>query len=152
MPRSTNRLSKYITMLAHNTTNYEEIALKRFEENIGVLNFYFDTPIITQIQLELRWVILIAFILKPTNLSTLVLWSARMNVFDQIAAIGGTLGLFTGISIITFVEVIYWVFRFVIEMIRKATRKVAVGDMITVITETHKWNTNKLFKWTNVNL
>ena len=47
-------------MLAHNTTNYEEIALKRFEENIGVLNFYFDTPIITQIQLELRWVILIA--------------------------------------------------------------------------------------------
>ena len=131
-------------MLAHNTTNYEEIALKRFEENIGVLNFYFDTPIITQIQLELRWVILIAFILKPINLSTLVLWSTRMNVFDQIAAIGGTLGLFTGISIITFVEVIYWVFRFVIEMIRKATRKVAVGDMITVITETHKWNTSKL--------
>ena len=131
-------------MLAHNTTNYEEIALKRFEENIGVLNFYFDTPIITQIQLELRWVILIAFILKPINLSTLVLWSTRMNVFDQIAAIGGTLGLFTGISIITFVEVIYWVFRFIIEMIRKATRKVAVGDMITVITETHKWNTSKL--------
>ena len=50
------RLSKYITMLAYNTTNYEEIALKRFEENIGVLNFYFDTPIITQIQLELRQV------------------------------------------------------------------------------------------------
>ena len=61
-----------------------------------------------------------------------------MNIFDQIAAIGGTLGLFTGISIITFVEVIYWVFRFVIEMIRKGTRKVAVSDMITVITETDK--------------
>ena len=52
----TTRLSKYMTMLAFNTTNYEDIALKRFEENIGVLNFYFDTPIITQIQLELRWV------------------------------------------------------------------------------------------------
>ena len=50
----TTRLSKYVTMLAYNTTDYEEIALKRFEENIGVLNFYFDTPIITQIQLELR--------------------------------------------------------------------------------------------------
>ena len=49
------RLSKYITMLAYNATNYEEIAQKRFEENIGVLNFYFDTPIITQIQLELRY-------------------------------------------------------------------------------------------------
>ena len=42
-------------MLAYNATNYEEIALKRFEENIAVLNFYFDTPIITQIQLELRY-------------------------------------------------------------------------------------------------
>ena len=42
-------------MLAYNATNYEEIAQKRFEENIGVLNFYFDTPIITQIQLELRY-------------------------------------------------------------------------------------------------
>ena len=48
-------MSKYITMLAYNATNYEEIAQKRFEENIGVLNFYFDTPIITQIQLELRY-------------------------------------------------------------------------------------------------
>ena len=62
----------------------------------------------------------------------------RMNIFDQIAAIGGTLGLFTGISIITFVEVIYWVFRFVMEMIRKGTRRAAVSGMITVITETEK--------------
>ena len=61
-----------------------------------------------------------------------------MNIFDQIAAIGGTLGLFTGISIITFVEVIYWVFRFVMEMIRKGTRRAAVSGMITVITETEK--------------
>ena len=59
-----------------------------------------------------------------------------MNIFDQIAAIGGTLGLFTGISIITFVEVIYWVFRFFIEMIRKATQKANASDMITVMTET----------------
>ena len=61
-----------------------------------------------------------------------------MNIFDQIAAIGGTLGLFTGISIITFVEVIYWVFRFVMEMIRRGTRRAAVSGMITVITETEK--------------
>jgi hypothetical protein len=41
-------------MLHHNTTNYDRIAERRFEENIGILNFYFDTPIITQIKLELR--------------------------------------------------------------------------------------------------
>ena len=37
----------------------------------------------------------------------------RVNIFDQISAIGGTLGLFTGVSLITFVEVIYWLVRFV---------------------------------------
>ena len=30
----------------------------------------------------------------------------------MISAIGGTLGLFTGISVITVVEVIYWIFKF----------------------------------------
>ena len=33
-------------------------------------------------------------------------------MFDQISAIGGTLGLFTGVSLITFVEVFYWLVRF----------------------------------------
>ena len=37
----------------------------------------------------------------------------RVNIFDQISAIGGTLGLFTGVSLITFVEVIYWLVRFI---------------------------------------
>ena len=36
----------------------------------------------------------------------------RVNIFDQISAIGGTLGLFTGVSLITFVEVFYWLVRF----------------------------------------
>ena len=36
----------------------------------------------------------------------------RITIFDQISAIGGTLGLFTGVSLITFVEVIYWLVRF----------------------------------------
>ena len=30
----------------------------------------------------------------------------------MISAVGGTLGLFTGISVITFVEVLYWVAKF----------------------------------------
>jgi len=36
----------------------------------------------------------------------------RTSIFDQISAIGGTLGLFTGISVITLVEVIYWISKF----------------------------------------
>ena len=62
---------------------------RRFRLDIAVLNFFFDTPIITEITLELR-----------------------TNVFDMISAIGGTLGLFTGVSLITFVEIIYWLVRF----------------------------------------
>ncbi len=68
-------------------------------EDIAVLNFFFDTPIITQINLELR-----------------------TNIFDQISAIGGTLGLFTGISVITFIEILYWVGRFAFELVRTTGR------------------------------
>ena len=49
-----------------------------FFQDIAILNFFFDTPIITEITVELR-----------------------TNVFDMISAVGGTLGLFTGISVIT---------------------------------------------------
>ena len=66
----------------------------------------------------------------------------RTNIFDQIAAVGGTLGLFTGVSIITFVEVFYWMSRFLLEMFRKGTQRVslplpgvAVPDQITGLGE-----------------
>ena len=87
--------AKAVLLLAHNLSTYEELAEKRFREDVAVLNFFFDTPIITQINLELR-----------------------TNIFDQISAIGGTLGLFTGISVITFIEILYWFGRFAIEVAR----------------------------------
>ena len=36
----------------------------------------------------------------------------RTNIYDMISSIGGTLGLFTGISVITLVEVFYWMCQF----------------------------------------
>ena len=57
-------------------------------QDIAILNFFFDTPIITEITLEMR-----------------------TTIYDMISAVGGTLGLFTGISIITFVEIVYWSFK-----------------------------------------
>ncbi len=69
-------------MLALNVTDYSSVAAMRFRQDVAVLNFFFDTPIITQITLELR-----------------------TSVFDMISSIGGTLGLFSGVSLITFVEV-----------------------------------------------
>jgi hypothetical protein len=81
----TLQLSKNITKLAHNFSSDLEMARERFRRDIAVLNFYYDTPIITGITLELR-----------------------TSIFDMISAVGGTLGLFTGISVITLVEVCYW--------------------------------------------
>eukprot|EP00094_Tigriopus_californicus_P011134 TCALIF_10745-PA protein Name:"Similar to ppk28 Pickpocket protein 28 (Drosophila melanogaster)" AED:0.17 eAED:0.17 QI:0/0/0/0.66/1/1/3/0/792 len=92
-----DELSKNMLMLAHNVTEFHQFAEERFHEDIAVLNFFFDTPIITQIKLELR-----------------------TSVFDMISAVGGTLGLFTGISVITFVEILYWICCFVMEAFKRS--------------------------------
>ena len=79
----------------NNLTSNEELAQERFKRDISVLNFFFDTPIITQMGREMR-----------------------VSMFDKLSAIGGTLGLYTGISIITIVETIWWLVRFGIHAFR----------------------------------
>ena len=74
------------------------LARERFRRDIAILNFYYDTPIITGITLELR-----------------------TSTFDMISAIGGTLGLFTGISVITLVEVFYWSICFGLIALKRVT-------------------------------
>lgn len=84
----TDEMTSNLTQLMYGK-NRSQLAMDRFKNDITILNFFFDTPIITRITLKMR-----------------------INIFDQISAIGGTLGLFTGVSLITFVEVIYWLIRF----------------------------------------
>ena len=43
-----------MTKLAYNLESDVELASLRFDEDIAVLNFFFDTPIITQINMELK--------------------------------------------------------------------------------------------------
>ena len=74
-------------------------ATKRFQRDIAVLNFYFDTPTISQ-----------------------VTWELRTNLFDRFSAVGGTLGLFTGISVITLIEIIWWIAQFCHYAIKHRTR------------------------------
>jgi hypothetical protein len=82
-------------MKEYNLTTNDDLAQERFERDISVLNFYFDTPIITQIGLEMR-----------------------VSMFDKLSAIGGTLGLYTGISIITIIETVWWLIQFGIHAFR----------------------------------
>ena len=44
----------------------------------------------------------------------------------MISAIGGTLGLFTGISVITFVEVLYWLAKFGTAMFRSLKERAKI--------------------------
>ena len=67
------------------------------------MNFFFDTPIITEITLELR-----------------------TSIFDMISAVGGTLGLFTGISVITLVEVAYWIFKLLLMVLEISKSKMCI--------------------------
>jgi len=55
------------------------------EYNSSVMYFHFDTHIITQINIQLR-----------------------LSFFDKVASIGGMLGLFSGISIISVIEIVFY--------------------------------------------
>ena len=87
--------TKDVTKTMFNITNDDDFAEERFKKDISVLNFFFDTPIITQIGLEMR-----------------------VSMFDKLSAIGGTLGLYTGISIITMIETVWWLIQFAIYAFR----------------------------------
>ena len=88
----------------------ESLADDRFRSDLTVLNFFFDTPIITRITLEMR-----------------------ITVFDQISAVGGALGLFTGVSLITFAELVYWVVQFVFVGTRRRGRVTAAAGSATKV-------------------
>ena len=83
-------------MTEHNLTNEQEFFEKRFQDDMTFLNFFFDTQIIAQMKLEMK-----------------------VSTFDRISLIGGTLGLCTGISIITLIEIIWWLIQFGILVARQ---------------------------------
>ena len=39
----------------------------------------------------------------------------KVTLVDQIGTIGGTLGLFCGLSIVSMVELVYWIYKTVID-------------------------------------
>ena len=55
----------------------------------------------------------------------------RVSTFDKLSLIGGTMGLFTGISIITLIEIIYWMVRFIFFVLRKKLWKNSKGKVST---------------------
>ena len=59
----------------------------------------------------------------------------RVSTFDKLSLIGGTMGLFTGISIITLIEMVWWMIKFITLAIqqkigRKHVEKISPNDNI----------------------
>ena len=104
-----DRKLKDVAKENHNLTNDEELARERFQRDIIFLNFFFDTQIITQIKLEMR-----------------------VSTFDKLSLIGGTMGLFTGISIITLIEIIWWMVQFLIVAFRQKVLKKYNGQVSSI--------------------
>lgn len=93
----------------HNLTDDEEFAQARFQKDLIFLNFFFDTQIITQISLEMR-----------------------VSTFDKLSLIGGTMGLFTGISIITLIETAWWLVKFATLVVRQKFWKKDEGKVSAI--------------------
>ena len=76
------------------------------ELKLHVVNIFFNTPTVDQITKD-----------------------AKANIMTQISVIGGTLGLFTGFSIMSGLEILYFVFRIALGMLEKPkeTRKELKG-------------------------
>ena len=85
-----------LALLTRKWSNEEEVALfptdeentpsyNAFDEDIGVLNIYFESPTCFE---YIRW--------------------ARMTIVDFIAQIGGLFGACIGFSFISAFEIIYW--------------------------------------------
>ena len=92
----TDEFSRNLTMFTYGIENKEDLAEERFRRDIAICNFFFDTPLITEIKQELK-----------------------TTIFDMISAVGGTIALFTGVSVITLAELGWWIWRIGAAMIRK---------------------------------
>merc|ERR1712218_79665 len=47
-----------------------------------------------------------------TDSISVTVMSKRLSFFDKMSAFGGILGLFTGISIVSMVELVFWIIRY----------------------------------------
>ena len=66
------------------------------ELKLHIVNIYFNTPTVDEITKD-----------------------AKTNIETQISVIGGTLGLFTGFSIMSGIEILYFVVRIVMGMTKR---------------------------------
>ena len=92
----TDEFTRNLTMFTYGHENKEDFAEERFRRDIAICNFFFDTPLITEIKQEVK-----------------------TTIFDMISAVGGTIALFTGVSVITLAELGWWMWKIGISLVHR---------------------------------
>ncbi len=54
-----------------------------------------------------------------------VIQNVKVGFSEKLGIAGGTIGLFSGLSLVSVVEVAYWIIRAILEMITKFIRQLA---------------------------
>ena len=94
-----DEFSRNLTMFSYGHKTRVDFAEERFRRDISILNFFFDTEIITEIKKEVKF-----------------------TFWDMISSIGGAVALFTGVSVVTLAELGWWALMLFVEMIKKTLR------------------------------
>ena len=89
------------------------------EQRLMPLVFYFDTHIITQVNLNVKYTFFDK-VRNQTNLPHHIIFT-----FSKVSAIGGTFGLFCGLSLVSLLELPYYLLVF---LWRVTTRKKEIPD------------------------
>ena len=92
----TDEFTRNLTMFTYGHEKKEDFAEERFRRDIAICNFFFDTPLITEIKQEVK-----------------------TTIFDMISAVGGTIALFTGVSVITLAELGWWMWKIGISLVHR---------------------------------
>ena len=72
--------------------HYTRICEDMVERNIAKITMEISEPMVTNVQRDIK-----------------------VTFVDQLGTIGGTLGLFCGLSIVSMVEFVYWIYKAVID-------------------------------------
>ena len=98
-------------------TNGAWLKVEKFQEAIDQrwFDMYKDRDTINNCKERLtkEYAILRIIIKEPTLLK--IVQSVRVSFSDKLGIAGGTIGLFTGLSLISVVETIYWLFRWLLQ-------------------------------------
>ena len=112
---------------AGSTQNYSELELngrllifvlaEKNKLDLQLVHIYFDTSTFDRVEKDVK-------VLKLQNMSKIFKILCQVTVVAQLGVIGGTMGLFTGFSILSGIEIVYFAAKFFLRKMRSCESNV----------------------------